>query len=138
MTGDCQRQRPGILAEVSDVELRAPRPIFLGLALVTIGGLFLLRELGVIPDISIWTLVWLGLGGWLLVGTLAGNRRGWFWPLALVLIGTFMLLRDLDVIERSISLWPIVVIALGLAILLEATEWGRSRSRKRSRWMSDI
>jgi len=129
---------PGILAEVSDVELRAPRPIFLGLALVTIGGLFLLRELGVIPDISIWTLVWLGLGGWLLVGTLAGNRRGWFWPLALVLIGTFMLLRDLDVIERSISLWPIVVIALGLAILLEATEWGRSRSRKRSRWMSDI
>ena len=129
---------PGILAEVSDVALRAPRPIFLGLALVTIGGLFLLRELGVIPDISIWTLVWLGLGGWLLVGTLAGNRRGWFWPLALVLIGTFMLLRDLDVIERSISLWPIVVIALGLAILLEATEWGRSRSRKRSRWMSDI
>jgi hypothetical protein len=69
-------------------------------------------------------------GRWLLVGTLAGNRRGWFWPLALVLIGTFMLLRDLDVIERSISLWPIVVIALGLAILLEATEWGRSRSRK--------
>jgi len=123
---------------MADVQTRAPRPIFLGLALITIGVLFLLRELGTVPDISVWTLVWLALGGWLLIGTLVGNRRGWFWPLALVLIGTFMLLRDLDVIDKSFSLWPIVVIALGLAILLEATEWGRSRSRRRSHWTSDV
>lgn len=120
-----------------DMEVRAPRPVFLGLALVTVGVLFLLRELGAVPDISVWTLVWLALGGWLLIGTLVGNRRGWFWPLALVMIGAFMLLRDLDVIDRSFSLWPIVIIALGLAMLLEATEWGRSRSKKRNRWMSD-
>lgn len=123
---------------MSDIDLHAPRPIFFGLALVTIGVLFLLRELGAVPDISVWTLVWLAIGGWMLIGTLAGNRRGWFWPLALVLIGTFMLLRDLDVIDRDFSLWPIVVIALGLAMLLEATDWGRSRSRKRNRWMSDF
>src|SRR5512136_765197 len=57
-----------------------PRPIFFGLALITVGVLFLLREMDFLPDISLWTLLWLGLGGWLLVGTLAGNRRGWFWP----------------------------------------------------------
>jgi len=117
------------------VDIR-PRPIFFGLALVTVGVLFLLREFDVVPHISGWTLVWLAIGGWLLIGTLAGNRRGWFWPLALVMIGTFMLLRDLDVISHSFSLWPIVLIALGLAILLEATTWGRSRSRKRDRWSS--
>lgn len=116
---------------------RAPRPIFLGLALVTVGMLFLLRELGAVPDISVWTLLWLALGGWLFIGTLVGSRRGWFWPLALLMIGSFMLLRDLDVIDRSFSIWPIVVIALGLAILLEATDWGRSRSKKRDRWMSN-
>jgi len=49
-----------------------------------------------------------------------------------------MLLRDLDVIDHSISLWPIIVIALGLAILLEATEWGRSRSKRADRWKSDF
>lgn len=123
---------------MSNTAPRAPRPIFLGLALVTIGLLFLLRELGTVPDISLWTVTWLAIGGWLLIGTLVGNRRGWFWPLALVLIGTFMLLRDLDVIDHSISLWPIIVIALGLAILLEATEWGRSRSKRADRWKSDF
>lgn len=112
----------------SDAEFRPPKPMFLGFALVTIGLLFLLRELGAVPDISVWTLVWLALGGWLFIGTLAGNRRGWFWPLTLVLIGSFMLLRDLDVIRRDFAIWPIVVLSFGLAILLEART-GRSRSR---------
>lgn len=103
-----------------DIEYRPPRPIFLGFALVTIGTLFLLRELEVLPDVSVWSIVWLALGGWLLIGTLAGNRRGWFWPLALLLIGSFMLLRDLEVISRGVAIWPIVVLAFGLAILLEA------------------
>jgi len=86
-----------------------------------------LRELDVLPDISFWTLLWLGLGGWLFVGTLAGNRRGWFWPLTLLAIGVFMLLRDLDRISEDFSIWPVVVIAIGVSILLEAG--GRSRSR---------
>ena len=104
----------------SDRGYKPPRPIFLGFALVTIGLLFLLRELGALPDISFWTFLWLGLGGWLFIGTLAGNRRGWFWPFTLLLIGVFMLLRDLDVIDRDFAVWPIVVLGLGLAMLAEA------------------
>jgi hypothetical protein len=97
-----------------------PRPIFFGLALITIGLLFLLRELDVVPDISFWTLLWLALGGWLFIGTLAGNRRGWFWPLTLLAIGVFMLLRDLGSIPEDFSIWPVVVIAIGISMLLEA------------------
>ena len=97
-----------------------PRPIFFGLALITIGVLFLLREMDVLPDISFWTLLWLGLGSWLLVGTLAGNRRGWFWPLTLLAIGGFMLARDLDYLPDGFHLWPVVVIAIGIALVLEA------------------
>jgi hypothetical protein len=102
-----------------------PRPVFFGLALITIGVLFLLREMSVLPDISLWTLIWLGLGGWLLVGTLAGNRRGWFWPLILLAIGGFMLARDLGHLPRGFALWPVVVIAIGIAFVLEAMTSGR-------------
>lgn len=111
-----------------------PRLSILGLALVTIGLLFLLREMDVLPDISLWALLWLGLGGWLFLGTMIGNRRGWFWPLTLLAIGLVMLLRDLEVLDRDFSIWPVVVIAIGLAMLLEASAWGSGRRVKRDSW----
>ena len=116
-------------------DYRPPKPIFFGFALVTIGVLFLLREFGAVPEISVWTLIWLALGGWLFIGTLVGNRRGWFWPLALVLIGSAMLLRDLEVIDRDFAIWPIAVIAFGLAILFEAAG-GRSSRNHPDYWSS--
>ena len=108
---------------------RMPHPAFFGLALITIGVLFLLREMDVIPSIRFWTLVWLGVGGWLFVGTLAGRRKGWFWPLTLVALGVFMLLQDLEAIRRF-SLWPVIVIGLGLSILLEAADFRRSGGKE--------
>jgi hypothetical protein len=100
-----------------------PRPVFFGLALITVGVLFLLRELDVLPDVSVWTLIWLGIGGWLFVGTLAGRRKkGWFWPLTLLAIGVFMLLRDLEAIPEDFSIWPVVVIAIGVSMTLEARD----------------
>jgi hypothetical protein len=104
---------------------RAPHPAFFGLALITVGLLFLLREIDVLPDIRFWTLLWLGVGGWLFVGTVAGRRRGWFWPLSLLGIGVLMLLQDLDTI-RNFSLWPVLIIGLGSAMVLEAAEFRRS------------
>ena len=117
---------------------RPPRPIFFGFALITIGALFLMRELGLVPDIGFWTLVWLALGTWLFLGTLAGNRKGWFWPLTLLLIGGFMLLRDIEVLKRDFSIWPVVIIAIGLSMVLEASAWGRKEKRGSSRsWSVD-
>ncbi len=106
-----------------------PHPIFLGLALITVGALFLLRELDVLPDISLWTLVWLGLGGWLFVGTLVGNRKGWFWPLTLLAIGGYMLARDLHHLPEDVAIWPVVVIAIGIAITLEAVTTSAANDR---------
>jgi hypothetical protein len=117
------------------IDYRPPRPIFLGFALVTIGVLFLLRELDVLPDISVWTFIWLGLGGWLLIGNLVGTRKGWFWPLTLVLIGTVMLLRDLEVVDQDFAIWPVVVLSLGLAILLNAFTTQKPR-RHSEPWVS--
>ena len=117
---------------------RPPKPVFFGLALITVGVLFLLRELGVVPDISLWTLLWLALGTWLLLGTLTGNRRGWFWPLTLLLIGGFMLLRDLDILDRGVAVWPIVVIALGLSIVFEAASWGKKKDSPQRPWDIDL
>jgi hypothetical protein len=106
---------------------RLPHPVFWGLALITIGLLFLLRELDVVPSIGIWTLILLAVGGWLFVGTVAGRRNGWFLPLTLLAIGTFKLLQDVDVI-RKFSLWPVVIIALGVSLVLEA---GISRATRK-------
>jgi len=86
-----------------------------------------------VPDIGLWTLIWLALGSWLFLGTLAGNRRGWFWPLTLLLIGSFMLLRDLDVLEADFSIWPVVIIALGLSMVLEASS-RRKKKRTSQSW----
>jgi hypothetical protein len=106
-----------------------PHPVFFGFALITIGVLFLLREIEVLPDISFFTLLWLGLGGWLFIGTISGRRRkGWFWPLTLLAIGVFMLLRDLGHLRQDIALWPVIVIAIGVSLLLQAG--GRPRRKR--------
>jgi hypothetical protein len=110
---------------------RVPHPVFWGLALITVGVLFLLSELEVLPDIGFWTLVWLGIGGWLFVGTLAGRRRGWFWPLALLAIGAFKLLQDLEVI-RHFSPWPVIIISIGAAMILEAITQQHHTDKKSS------
>lgn len=119
-----------------DYEGPRPRPVFFGLALITIGVLFLLREVDVLPDISFFTLLWLGLGGWLFVGTLAGNRRGWFWPLTLLAIGVYMLLRDLGRLPEDVAIWPVVLIAVGLAVLLEAGTRSKPRDDEVKPWTS--
>lgn len=97
-----------------------------GLALIVLGGLWLLRELGVLPDVSLWSLFWLGLGAWLLAETARGRRRGWFWPLGFIAAGLVLLLRDLDVIDKNVTVWPVVLIVLGLSILAGAGDRRRA------------
>ena len=106
-----------------------PKPIFLGLALITIGVLFLAREIWNLPEVRLWTLVWLGLGSWLFVGTLAGNRKGWFWPLTLLTIGIYMLLADIGPLPDDAAIWPVVLIVIGIAIFLQATIGKRKSDR---------
>lgn len=102
--------------------------MLVGIALIGAGVLFMMRELGWVPHVSAWTLLWLAVGGFLIVSTVSGARRGWFAPLAIFGIGVVMLLRDLTIIRRGFAVWPIIVIALGLAMLIDATRTEDSES----------
>jgi hypothetical protein len=52
---------------------------------------------------------WGGFGGW-----------GWFWGAALVLIGAYYLLANLGLLDRVRAdvVWPILLILLGVALLV--------------------
>jgi hypothetical protein len=106
------------------------RSLFWGSLLVALGVVWLLRSAEVIdPDVSIWPFLLLGLGAWLLAEALV--QRSWrdggsVLPLVLIAIGGVYLLRDLDVIDRDVSVWPLVLIAIGVGIVVSAVP-GRPR-----------
>jgi hypothetical protein len=94
---------------------------FWAVVLIGLGVLLILREnVSSWRDVSIGSLVLIAIGLWLLL------ERPWFgWvggaPIVAVLIlgiGVVLLLQDLDVIPESVALWPIVLIAVGVAILV--------------------
>lgn len=100
------------------------RSIFWGSLLIVLGVVWLLRSAEVIdPDVSLWPVLLIALGVWLLLDTLVsrgGMGRGFVWPLVLIAIGAVFLLRDLEVLDRDVSVWPFVLIAIGLGIVLSA------------------
>ncbi len=109
-------------------------------ALVLIGaGVFLLvrntTTAGRLEHVRLWPLLLIALGVWILlerVGRWWGRAGGLFVPLLLVGVGVVLVLRDGGVISGDVSLWPVVLIALGLAILGAAVPWGGRPSLKRS------
>ncbi len=88
-----------------------------GLGIAAVGVFLLLRELDVLPDVSVGSLIVLGIGLWLLAGAFS-RRHGWLVGLGVTAAGIVMVLRNLEVIDPDFSLWPIVLIVLGLAIVL--------------------
>jgi hypothetical protein len=95
--------------------------VFWAVVLIALGVLLILREN--VPswqNVSIGSLVLIAVGLWLLL------ERPWFgWTggapiVAMILlgIGIVLLLQDLDVIPESFTLWPIILIAIGVAILI--------------------
>ena len=99
-----------------------------GIALVVLGTLLLLRELNVLPDVSLWSAFVLAAGLWLLGGAVTGRHRAWLWTLGVVAAGVLLILRDLDVLPDDFSVWPVAVIVIGLGVLADAVA---QRSRRR-------
>jgi hypothetical protein len=97
--------------------------VLLGVLAILVGVVLLLRQVDVIdPDVRIWPLVLLVVGLWLLFDRLVTRRlgAGITWPLVLIAIGGVLFLQDLDVIDDSLSLWPILLIIAGVAIVVGA------------------
>ncbi len=101
-----------------------------GVALVVLGTLLLLRELDVLPDISLWSALVLAAGLWLLGGALAGRHRAWIWTLGVVAAGVLLILRDLDVLPEDFSVWPVAVIVIGLGIVFDAFPRRRDQAER--------
>jgi predicted membrane protein len=106
--------------------------VFAGLIVILIGGLFLVREVGVnIPDwIFNWPMILIAIG--VFIGVRHSFRGpAWFIMIAL---GTLFMVDDLvpDISLRN-YIWPIALIAVGLIIIFRPKRSDRE-SRWRSRW----
>ena len=105
--------------------MRRQGSLFLGLILVGLGAIFLLDALDVWPDdASTWPGILIVIGV-----AMAGDQLfrkesvSWFGPLVLIGLGTFFLLRDFDIVESEF-MWPAILIAAGIALLIGATRRG--------------
>ena len=92
--------------------------------MIGLGVLLFLREADVVPaDVTVWPVVLLGAGAFLLVTRIAdGAARGagLLAPMALVTVGAAFLLEDLGMLVDDGLLLPIAVIAVGVGLILAA------------------
>ena len=111
---------------------------FLGVTIVSLGGILLLRNLGVITFDN-WPLFWgtFWAGIFLIAGlsVLVSSRRptGWVWGLLLVAVAAAIGLNAYNIINISVwkLFWPIILILVGLAVVLGIGS-GRRQSKKRA------
>jgi hypothetical protein len=100
------------------------RSILWALLLIGIGVVLLLRNAGTIPeDVRIWPIVLIAIGVWLFVERLlfGGWWQGSFaGALVLIAIGGVFFLQDVGAVSEDTSVWPVILIAIGLAIVLSA------------------
>lgn len=110
---------------------------FLGVTIVSLGGILLLRNLGIITFDNwhlFWGTFWAGI--FLLAGlsALFSSRRpaAWVWGLLLIAVGTAIGLNTYNVINVSVwkLFWPVILIIVGLVIMLSIGSGGRRRSKK--------
>jgi LiaF transmembrane domain len=112
--------------------------LFVGLWLTTLGVIFLLDQLGLVPaHVSfhfVWPAILIAFGA---SGILSGHPAGRFWGWILVGLGLISVTNELGVLNIRIgSLWPLVLIAIGVWMLLNSsgrfgdpTQWSRHWSK---------
>ena len=109
---------------------------FLSIVVVALGGVLLLKNLDII-NISwdiFWGTVW--AAGFVLSGLVNifnyRNKTSWIWGLLLVAIGVLIGFNSYGIVDVSIwkVFWPVVLIAAGLAMMLNTSPKGVKRSKK--------
>jgi hypothetical protein len=98
--------------------------LFVGILITSIGVIFLLDQMGVVPARLVFREFWPVV--MILVGLRAtfrsGRFSGSFWGPVLLLLGSLWLLNNLEVTHIAIHrLWPLWMIAVGIWMLLRAT-----------------
>lgn len=104
--------------------------IVFGAIIVAIGCLLLLDNFGIIRFRDIWQYWPVLLIVWG-ASHLMNSRRpaGWVWGGMIALIGAFLLLDTLDIIVFNFAvIWPVILIAFGVMILLAGLERNQFRA----------
>jgi hypothetical protein len=100
------------------------RPVLFAILLIVVGVVLLLQQADVIPDdVSVWPIVLIGAGVFLLVERVTtGDTRGGALvvPLVVVAIGTGFLLEDAGAFDGEGVFVPLVAIATGVGLILGA------------------
>jgi len=109
------------MAKETTQPVRVPQLLF-GLVLLGLGVAMLLGRLGIV-EVSFWRI----LGTWwpLLIvaaglAALTTVPRAWPGPVGLIAVGVFLQLARLDLfdVELTSLIWPVVLIAIGLTLLV--------------------
>jgi len=97
--------------------------LLVGLWITTLGVIFLLDQLGIIPAHVSFHFVWpaiLILGGVAILISASPSSR--FWGLILLIWGLTSISNELGFFQIHIgSLWPLILIALGISMLLNSS-----------------
>lgn len=103
--------------------------IFFGALVVAVGCLLLLDNLGIVRFHDIWQYWPAVLVVWGISHALNSWRpSAWIWGGVIALIGAFMLLDRLDIFVFNFAVvWPVLLIAFGLSVLVSALERNRFR-----------
>ena len=100
--------------------------VFFGVLVIAVGVLFLVDKAGIADLDGLldwWPSLIILYGAWRLI---ANRFRSLFWPLLLIFGGVVLQLRQLDTADVFSTIWPAMLIALGVAIVI-----GGMRSRNR-------
>ena len=110
--------------------------IITGLTVVGVGLLFLLANFNLIPAFNVddwWPMLFV-VGGLII---LLNDYRNYLWALIMIVFGGALQLQQLDIIEVDVwqIIWPVVMIAIGLSILMSRSS---ARQRVASKEREDI
>jgi hypothetical protein len=98
--------------------------VFFPILLIALGIFFILRNFGALPGdtwdviLSLWPVILIAMG----LDSLL-TRQGVVAPVFFIAIGTVILLSNLDIVQWNVwevilNLWPVLIIAIGLDILV--------------------
>lgn len=107
--------------------------IFWGVAVILVGFIFLIQNLGLVPGMNFWRylpilLVFLGL-----YQLVVNQFRAWIGPVILILVGSLLTLATMEIIRWATFgslIWPIILIIVGLNIILRRSDASSSFSEK--------
>jgi predicted membrane protein len=104
--------------------------LLIGALLVLLGALYLLSNIGLLRGVDVWGIVWGAFWMWLGAVVVGPRGRGvgagrLTVGLALVVVGVVSVANSIGLINFSVGylfslFWPLILVSLGLAILLDA------------------